>query len=101
MATKRVFPLIYGGLIKQTEARVNVLNKFNQEVIGEVCLASRAEIKQAFEDAHKAAPLVASLSSHHRAQILTHLHSLITKNSKEFAEILCLEAGKPINGKFY
>ena len=100
MATKRLFPLISGGLIKHSNVRANILNKFNQEVIGEVSLASRADINQAFEDAHKSAPIIASLSGHQRSQILTHLHSLLTANSKEFAELICLEAGKPINGYY-
>lgn len=92
----RVFPLICSGQIKEASRAVPILNKFSGKEVAKVGLATKDEINECFENAHKSKEYMTSIRPHARAEILTHLHALIKQNSREFAELIALEAGKPI-----
>ena len=96
--TKRTFPLICGGMIREASKSHPVFNKYSGEEIGRVGLATRDEINECFELANNSVEKMANTRPHERAEILKHLHHLMSSNSKELAEIITAEAGKPIVG---
>jgi len=95
---KRVFPLICGGKTKISPQTLAVKNKFSGETIADISLADKDIINDAFEQAQRAAPAMAALRPHEKANLLVKLHGIVSKNAKELAELISAEAGKPIGG---
>lgn len=73
-----------------------VFNKFSGEKIADIALAGQAEIGKALQAAVGAETAMAALASFERADILEQLLAGIRERFDELAELLCLEAGKPI-----
>ena len=94
----RVSPLVFGGVLREASRSAAVTNKFTGEEFTRVGLATREEINEAFDQAHAATLPMAAMPPHQRVEILSHLHSLLKQNANEFAELISLEAGKPIAG---
>lgn len=79
-----------------TDQRLPVLNKYNGERIGEVCLADTAHIDAALAAAVAAEPAMAALAAYERVAILEQLLAGIQARFEELSQLLCLEAGKAI-----
>ncbi|MCG7335261.1 aldehyde dehydrogenase family protein [Sporosarcina sp. ACRSM] len=67
-----------------------------KEVIAHIPQASREEVEQAIEVADGARIEVATLTAYERAAILEHIARLFIDNRQKAAEIISLEAAKPI-----
>lgn len=67
-----------------------------KEVIAHIPQASREEVEQAIEVADGARIEVAALTAYERAAILEHIARLFIDNRQKAAEIISLEAAKPI-----
>jgi len=92
----RVFPLIHAGVKKTTENTLVVKNKFNNEEIGTVCLASKHQILECIQKAHETRKKLAKSQPGTRAKILQKLHNFISLSFDEFADLITQESGKPI-----
>lgn len=79
-----------------TGERAPVLDKFTGAIAEEVVLADPAAIEAAIAAAHAAAPAMRALASYERAAILHHCVRRFTERAPALAEVLCVEAGKPI-----
>ncbi|WP_313891693.1 aldehyde dehydrogenase family protein [Psychrobacillus sp.] len=76
---------------------IDVLNPYTQEKIGHILCANKNEVIQAVENAHDVFQhTMKKMPAHKRSQILRNAAVLLEKRSEEFAELLTLEAGKPI-----
>jgi acyl-CoA reductase-like NAD-dependent aldehyde dehydrogenase len=89
-------PLYSANNPVQSSKTLPVLCKFTNEEITSVSVASRAEVQNAITRAVHAAGSMASLRPYERRDILTFCLEEIRSRQKEFAETICLEAGKPI-----
>ena len=67
------FPIILGGVKKQTEEIVSVRFPYTGEVYAQVCQASTLDLKAAVTESVKGFETTKKLSSGTRAQILTRL----------------------------
>lgn len=74
------------------------LNPSTLEVIGEVTNTSREEIDAKIEKARKAQKLWSARSDAERKEILLKVAEALQQNSKELAEWITREQGKPLNG---
>ncbi|MDO9324304.1 MAG: aldehyde dehydrogenase family protein [Methanoregula sp.] len=88
------YPLILGGVKKQTEEIVSVRFPFTGEVYAQVCQASPLDLKAAVTEAVKGFETTKKISSGARARILSRLADEIHGRADELAEVLVMEGGK-------
>ena len=74
-----------------------VRSPFDAQTIGEVAVASKAQVSMAVEAADQAGPVMRALSAYERGEILDKVADLFTKHRNEAATILSAEAAKPIS----
>ena len=68
----------------------------DQSAIGEVHLASRAQVEQAIAAADAAFKVTRKLATHERQDVLRKVGAALVARKEEFARQIALEAGKPI-----
>jgi hypothetical protein len=73
-----------------------VRNKYSGEIAAYVAQANAEHIDQAIDAAVRAQPAMAALSADQRAAILHACVAQFQRRHAQFADILCQEAGKPI-----
>ena len=88
------YPIILGGVKKQTEEIVSVRFPFTGEVYAQVCQAGTSDLKAAVTEAVKGFESTKKLSSGARARILTNLADEIHRRGDELADVLVMEGGK-------
>ena len=69
---------------------------FDGSLVGQVTLASRAQIISAIDSAVAAAPVAQALPSHARAAALTRVRSCLVNRKEDLSRLLAAEAGKPL-----
>ncbi|OCT13495.1 aldehyde dehydrogenase [Paenibacillus pectinilyticus] len=74
-----------------------LFSPYSGEQIAEVAYANAAEVELAITAADKARPRMAEMAAHERATILEKLASLIREKKEECAQLIALEAAKPIS----
>lgn len=96
-------PLHYGSLINGEERKgsgrrsLEVKNPFDGEVIGTIDLATDDDIELALATAQSVfRHTMKKMPAHRRADILRKTGDLLVEKTEEFANVLALEAGKPI-----
>lgn len=75
---------------------IQVVNPFNQEIIGEVCLAGTEDILEAISLASKAFVKTRALSAYTRNRICKQIAAGIKNRAEEFARTIAMESGKPL-----
>ncbi|HXX80804.1 MAG TPA: aldehyde dehydrogenase family protein [Thermodesulfovibrionales bacterium] len=93
---KSLYPLFIGGTWEQSNEVMDVINPYNNQSIAKVCRALPEHAERALHAAHKARPVMASLPSHQKAEILHKVAESIRVNREEFARTITLETGKPV-----
>ncbi|MFP3918090.1 CoA-acylating methylmalonate-semialdehyde dehydrogenase [Lysinibacillus telephonicus] len=92
---KELHHFINGEQVEGSSGRYsNVYNPSTGEVIAQVPLATRDEVKHAIEVAKKAFPAWKKLSSGKRAEIVLKFRQLLKENEEELIEVICQESGK-------
>jgi len=91
----RTFPLVIGGQEKITTDTIAARNPANQdEIVGQVCQAGRAEIDLAIDAAKKALPAWRDTPPQQRAQFLFKAAEIARKRIYELCAAQVLEVGK-------
>lgn len=75
---------------------MNVTNKYTGEVIGALPTARREDVDAALAAAERAAPMMADLPAHKRADILSRAAALIRERREDLARTIAAEAGKAL-----
>ena len=88
------YPIILGGVKKQTEEIVSVRFPYTGEVYAQVCQAGTSDLKAVVTEAVKGFEITKKLSSGARARILTKLADEIHRRADELAEVMVMEGGK-------
>ncbi|MDE5414409.1 aldehyde dehydrogenase family protein [Alkalihalobacterium chitinilyticum] len=96
-------PLHYGSLINGEERKgsgrksLDVRSPFDGEVIGTIDLASDEDIELALATSQSVfRNTMKKMPAHRRAEILRETGERLAERTEEFAQVLALEAGKPI-----
>lgn len=75
----------------------NVISPFHGEAVGKIDLATREDAERAIATAHRVFHEdMRKLPAYRRSDILRKVADLLEAKTEEFAQILALEAGKPI-----
>ncbi|WP_420590597.1 aldehyde dehydrogenase family protein [Bacterioplanoides sp.] len=74
-----------------------IQDKYTNDVVCHVAMANADIIDQAISAADQAKEAMAALPAYKRQQILNHCVERFQQRFEEFAQALCIEAGKPIN----
>nr|WP_216829675.1 aldehyde dehydrogenase family protein [Alkalihalobacterium elongatum] len=96
-------PLHFGSLINGEELKgsgrssLEVKSPFDGEVVGTIDLATNEDIELSLATAQSVfRNTMKKLPAHRRAEILRKTGELLAGRTEEFAQVLALEAGKPI-----
>jgi acyl-CoA reductase-like NAD-dependent aldehyde dehydrogenase len=73
-----------------------LLSPYTQEFIADIPMATEQETNWAIESAYRARGVMAKMPAHERASILEKLAKLLEERKDEAAEIIALEAAKPL-----
>ena len=94
---REVGHFIGGKHVAGTSGRTaDIFQPMTGEVIGTVALASKAELRQAVENAKAAQPAWAATNPQRRARVMMKFLDLIAKENDALAELLAREHGKTI-----
>ena len=88
---------LVGNEWRESPVRQSVTNPFTEQAIAEVCQAQEADIEQAIQLSVSSFPSLAQLPAHQRAKALHCIADGLTTRQQEFAKVMSLESGKPIN----
>ena len=88
------YPIILGGVKKQTEEIADVRFPYTGEVYAKVCQASPNDLKEAVAAAVRGFAQTRELSSGARSLILSRLANEIHARSDELVDVMVMEGGK-------
>jgi len=88
------YPILVGGLWKETSGIAKVRFPYTGEVYAEVCQAGDAELNAAVDAACRGFRETQRLSSHARARILERLAGEIHSRAAELIDTMVMEGGK-------
>src|SRR5689334_20629255 len=93
---KNSYPAWVAGAPREGKKRVSVVDKYRQTVAATVTEADRGMVGEAIDAAVAAVEPMRRMGAYERAAVLAHCVRRMTERAEELAEILCVEAGKPI-----
>lgn len=88
--------LYINGEWHESEKYIDLHSPYSEEKIAEIPQASKEQVDSAIDAAYKNREVMASLTAYEKAEILEKLVSLLLENRLKAAEIISLEAAKPI-----
>ena len=89
-------PIWLAGRPRATDRREPVLDKFTGKVAHAVCVAGRAEVDEAIGAAWDARRAMRDVPLDSRIAALRNVAEMLRRRRDEFAEVMRIEAGKPI-----
>lgn len=90
------YPLYLGGRAVQANFDLPVFDKYTGDVAARVAMADAGTLDAAIAAAVAAAPAMAALPVHARQAALERCARRFEARAEELAQVLCVEAGKPI-----
>jgi acyl-CoA reductase-like NAD-dependent aldehyde dehydrogenase len=90
------YPLYLANRPQQPNAELAVVDKFTDQVASHVALADKRVLDEAIAAAAKAAGPMRRLGAWQRKAVLKHLLARCEERRDELADVLVVEAGKPI-----
>jgi acyl-CoA reductase-like NAD-dependent aldehyde dehydrogenase len=88
------YPLFINGEWVEREKCYDIINPYNNEVIGLLSKPDRKDIESAINSAKEGFQKMKSLHSYERSEILERTASILEKQAKEIANFISLEVGK-------
>lgn len=88
--------LLIDGKKVEAKSYSPLYSPYSQEQIAEIAMADKELTELAIDAAHKARPLIGNMPAYKRAEILENVARLLNERADEAAEIISLEAAKPI-----
>ena len=95
-AVRSRYPYYLANRPVEVAATLPVTDKFSGEEVTRVALADAAAIDRGIAAATAAAPAMANLAAYERQAVLDHCVARFRERAEELAQLLCIEAGKPI-----
>ena len=96
MSIKARYPYYIANEARHDNDDLAVHDKFTGDEVSRVPLATPKELDEAITAAHDARHAMADMPAHARQAVLEHCVKRFKEREDELADILCIEAGKPI-----
>ena len=96
MNLKKTYPIYLANKPEQPNTDLAVTDKYSGETVTRTALADPATIDRAIAAATEAAPAMAHMAAYERRAVLDHCVKRFTERAEELAQMLRIEAGKPI-----
>jgi acyl-CoA reductase-like NAD-dependent aldehyde dehydrogenase len=94
---KAHYPIYINGVKETNHADYyDLLNPYDLYIIGKVPLGSPKDMERAIQSSHNAFAHTKKQPAHERASVLSRTADLLTERFEEFAQLISLEAAKPI-----
>ena len=93
---KNSYPFYVANKPEESGKAIDLIDKYTGKAVAKVEIADAETIGRGIEAAEKAAPAFASMASYERQLVLQHCVDRFEQRFDEIADILCIEAGKPI-----
>ncbi len=90
------YPLYLANEAIQPNSDMPVLDKYTGQLVTQTALATPDIIELAIAAAVRATPAMREMPAYQRQEILYHCVQRFSERREELAQILCIEAGKPI-----
>lgn len=90
------YPFYLANRPEAPNSDLEVTDKYSGEVVTRVALASESDIHRAIGAAVTATAPMRRLKAYERQAVLQHCAARFAARAEELAELLCIEAGKPI-----
>ena len=87
---------INGSWNNNSKEKIDVINPFNEEVLGQIPVSTEADLDAALESAHKSMQSWKEISPWDRSKIIKQIANLIRERADEIAKTMTLETGKPL-----
>lgn len=88
------YKMLIDGKWVDSDKKLEITNKYNQEVIATVPLANEELYERAVQSAQKGFEAISNMPAYKRSKILQATSELIEKNKRELTELIATEAGK-------
>lgn len=92
----KTYPYYLANAAESPNTDLDVVDKYSGEVAAKVAVADRAAIDRAITAAHAAESAMRAFKPYERKAVLAHCVRRFRERQDELAELLCIEAGKPI-----
>ncbi|AFM13058.1 aldehyde dehydrogenase family protein [Turneriella parva] len=93
----KVFPYYLANrAVTQSQAKLKIADKYTNAIYAEVALADAQIIDRAIAAALVAEKPMAEMAPYERRAVLEHVLTRVNERQAELADLLCIEAGKPI-----
>ncbi len=96
MSVREEYPCFVGSEPMMTGERLEVYEKFSGKVLSRVSLAGADEIERGICAAVEAERAMREMAPYERRDVLSACAERFSEKAEELAEVLCLEAGKPM-----
>lgn len=90
------YKIYCAGKFISSSKKLEVTNKYSQEIYATTYLADKEILDQAITEAIAVKEMCKQLSSHEKFNALKFIAEEIEKNKNHLAEVLCIESAKPI-----
>ena len=87
---------INGQWSNNTKEKIDVINPFNEEVLGQIPVSTKEDLDQALDSAKKSFQLWKRTSPWERSKIIKKIADLIRERADDIAKTMTLETGKPL-----
>jgi len=92
----KTYPYYLANRPEQPNSDLAVTDKYSGEVVTHVAMAGEDDIDRAIAAAVEAAAPMREMKAYQRQEVLEHCVRRFTERAEELAQVLCVEAGKPI-----
>ena len=90
------YKYLIGNEWRESKSTLDVINPYNNELVGVTFLADDKDANDAIQSAVKAFEETRKLPGYKRSEILGNIRDGILRRKEEFARMITLESGKPI-----
>jgi len=88
------YKMLINGKWLAGDETINVVNPYNQKIIGTIPKASKKDVDAAIQSAQKGYKIISTMPAHQRSKILENMSELLAKQREEIANLIASESGK-------
>ncbi|KAL3684665.1 hypothetical protein R1sor_002687 [Riccia sorocarpa] len=92
----KIYPMYMANKAVTPNTDLDIIDKYTGKVAARCALAGPSDIDAAVAAAEKAVPAMGALASYEKKAVLEKVVTEVKARFEEFAQALCMEAGKPI-----